>query len=88
MYQPGLDSSKKRVAVNPVTRAILPVAYIGQQVAGTGDLLNGIVKCGSPNYPRGLVDDKGLLPAPRVGFAWKPFSSKAFLVVPAPYCLP
>src|SRR5262249_2735217 len=73
MYQPGLDSNKKRVAVNPITGAILPVAYIGQQVPGTGNLLNGIVTCGSPNYPRGLVDNKGLLPAPRVGFAWDVF---------------
>jgi hypothetical protein len=73
MYQPGFDSAKKRVAVNPVNGAILPVAFIGQQVPGTGDLMNGIVKCGSPNYPRGLVDNKGILPAPRVGFAWDLF---------------
>jgi hypothetical protein len=70
MYQPGFDSAKKRAAINPLTGAILPVAYIGQQVPNTGDLMNGIVKCGSQDYPRGLVDNKGLLPAPRIGFAW------------------
>ena len=73
LFQPGFDSAKKRVAVNPVTGQILPSAYIGQQVPGTGELLNGIVKCGSTNYPRGLVDYKGILPAPRVGFAWDVF---------------
>jgi hypothetical protein len=70
LYQPVLNSAKQRVAMNPVNGALLPAAYIGQQVPGTGDLMNGIVKCGSPNYPRGLVDNKGILPAPRIGFAW------------------
>src|SRR3984893_13837763 len=73
MYQPGFDSAKKRVAVNPLSGEILPVAFVGQQVPGTGDLMNGFVKCGSPNYPRALVDNKGILPAPRIGFAWDVF---------------
>jgi hypothetical protein len=70
LYQPALDSSKKRVAKNPVTGELLPSAYIGQQVPNTGDLMNGIIKCGSPNYPRGLVDYQGILTAPRIGFAY------------------
>ncbi len=73
LFQPALNSARKRVAMNPVTGDLLPAAYIGQQVPGTGDLMNGIVKCGSPGYPRGLVDNKGILPAPRVGFAWDVF---------------
>ena len=73
LFQPTLDSSKARVGLNPVTGALVPAVYIGQQVPGTGDQLNGIVKCGSPDYPRGLVDYKGILPAPRVGFAWDVF---------------
>jgi len=70
LYQPALDSNKKRVAKNPVTGELLPSVYIGQQVPNTGDLMNGITKCGSPNYPRGLVDYQGILPAPRIGFAY------------------
>jgi carboxypeptidase family protein len=70
LYQPALDSNKKRVAKNPVTGELLPSVYIGQQVPNTGDLMNGIIKCGSPNYPRGLVDYQGILPAPRIGFAY------------------
>jgi hypothetical protein len=73
MYQPAFDANRRRVAQNPVTGQLMPVAYIGQQVPNTGDLLNGVVKCGTPNYPRGLVDNKGLLPAPRIGFAWNVF---------------
>jgi hypothetical protein len=42
-------------------------------VPGTGDLKNGIVKAGDPNYPRALVDYQGILPAPRIGFAWDAF---------------
>src|SRR5215470_5559571 len=70
LFQPALDNNKKRVAVNPLTGELLPAVYIGQQVPNTGDLLNGLVKCGSPNYPRGLVDYQGILPAPRIGFAY------------------
>jgi hypothetical protein len=73
LFQPALDSNKARVAKNPLTGALLPAVYIGQQVPGTGDQLNGIVTCGTPGYPRGLVDNKGILPAPRVGFAWDVF---------------
>jgi hypothetical protein len=73
LYRPVLDASKTRVAQDPRTGALLPAVYIGQQVPGTGDLLNGVVTCGSPNYPRGLVDNKGILPAPRIGFAWDVF---------------
>ncbi|HJZ95336.1 MAG TPA: carboxypeptidase regulatory-like domain-containing protein [Candidatus Solibacter sp.] len=76
LYQPALNASKTRIAVNPLTGEQLPAAYIGQQVPGTGDLMNGIVKCGSPDYPRGLVDYKGILPAPRIGFAWDVFGDQ------------
>lgn len=73
LYRPVLDASKARVAQDPRTGALLPAVYIGQQVPGTGDQLNGIVKCGSADYPRGLVDNKGILPVPRIGFAWDVF---------------
>src|SRR5262245_25479633 len=71
LYQPALDNNKKRAAVNPLKPGeFLSAVYIGQQVPNTGDLMNGITKCGSPNYPRGLVDYQGILPAPRIGFAY------------------
>jgi len=70
LYQPALDSNKKRVAKDPVTGKLFPSVYIGQQAPNTGDIMNGITKCGSPNYPRGLVDYQGILSAPRIGFAY------------------
>jgi hypothetical protein len=73
LYLPGLDSSKQRVAIDPRTGAALPSTYIGQIVPGTGDLKNGIVVAGDPNYPRALVDFQGIMAAPRLGFAWDIF---------------
>ncbi|HEX9547086.1 MAG TPA: TonB-dependent receptor, partial [Acidimicrobiales bacterium] len=67
-------SGANRVAVDPRQPTVfLPAALIGQIVPGTGDPLNGIVVSGDPGYPRELVDFQGILPAPRVGFAWDVF---------------
>lgn len=73
LYRPALNGSS-RVAVDPRNpNVFLPAALIGQIVPGTGDTRNGIVKSGDPGYPRALVDFQGILPAPRVGFAWDVF---------------
>jgi hypothetical protein len=73
MYRPALNGST-RAAVDPRNPGVfLPAALIGQLVPGTGDLMNGIVKSGDPGYPRALVDFQGVLPAPRLGFAWDAF---------------
>jgi len=74
LYQPVNDKKGVRMAVDPRNPGtFLPNALVGQIVPGTGDLKNGIVKAGDPNYPRALVDYQGILPAPRIGFAWDPF---------------
>jgi hypothetical protein len=73
LYQPVLVGSA-RMAVDPRNPTVpLPEALIGQIVPGTGDPLNGIVVSGDPGYPRALVDYQGILPAPRLGFAWDVF---------------
>jgi hypothetical protein len=70
LYRPALNGSS-RVAIDPRNpKVFLPAALIGQIVPGTGDLKNGLVQAGDPNYPRALVDYQGILPAPRLGFAW------------------
>jgi len=62
------------VAIDPRNPAtFLPSALIGQIVPNTGVLKNGIVQAGDPGYPRALVDFQGILPAPRLGFAWDVF---------------
>jgi len=79
LYQPACPgatpcSGSNRRAVDPRNPTVfLPSALIGQTVPGTGDPLNGIVVSGDPGYPRELVDYQGILPAPRLGFAWDVF---------------
>jgi hypothetical protein len=72
LYRPVTGPDGKRMAMDPTcpTCPLEPPVYIGLLVPGSGDLLNGIVKAGTPGYPEGLVDFQGILPAPRVGFAW------------------
>src|SRR6185369_11365136 len=73
IYRPVLVGST-RMAYDPRNpNVVLPGALIGQIVPGTGDKKNGIVKAGDPGYPRALVDFQGILPAPRIGFAWDMF---------------
>jgi hypothetical protein len=73
LYTPALNGST-RVAVDPRNPTVfLPAALIGLVIPGTGDPLNGIVVSGNPGYPRQLVDYQGILPAPRLGFAWDVF---------------
>jgi hypothetical protein len=73
LYQPILNSTKQRVAVDPRTGTLYPASYIGLLIPGTGNPDNGIVVSGTAGYPQSLVDYKGILPAPRLGFAWDPF---------------
>jgi hypothetical protein len=72
LYHPGFDANGNRVAINPACPTCPPQSaqLIGFIVPGTGDPNNGIVKSGTPGYPDGLVDYQGILPAPRLGFAW------------------
>src|SRR4030095_11004227 len=75
LYRPALNGST-RVAVDPRNpTAFLPAALIGLIIPGTGDSLNGIVVSGDPGYPRELVDYQGIMPAPRMGFAWDVFGN-------------
>lgn len=71
LYRPALNTANARVAVDPRNPgAFLPAALIGQIIPGTGLLKNGIVQAGDPGYPRALLDFQGIMPAPRLGFAW------------------
>jgi hypothetical protein len=57
-----------RLARNPLTGEILNNTYIDKLVPNSGDFYNGMVVADQTVY-----DGKGLLPAPRVGFAWDVF---------------
>jgi Carboxypeptidase regulatory-like domain len=57
-----------RQARNPLTGEILNNTYIDKLVPNSGDFYEGMIVAKETVY-----DGKGLLPAPRVGFAWDVF---------------
>jgi hypothetical protein len=66
----------QRVGKNPVTGDVYPAAVIGAIAPGTGNPTNGmVVAANDPNFPRGLINDAGILVAPRFGFAYDPFGN-------------
>ena len=70
LLRPGLDAAGKRAAVDPRTGATYPAAYIGAFVPGVGNPANGMVRAGTPGFPRSLHTEPFVLPAPRFGFAY------------------
>jgi len=64
LYQPALVNGT-RVAQNPLTGQTLPAVFIGRIVPGSGDATNGMVVTDERIWP-----GSGVLPAPRIGFAW------------------
>ena len=73
LYRPAKVNGQN-VAVNPLTGQTYPVVYAGLYVPGTGNTANGTISVGSsPNYPSGLVYGTGVIPAPRIGFAYDPW---------------
>ncbi len=58
-------SGTNRVARNPLTGQLLNNTFIGKLVPGSGDLYDGMKVIGETPF-----EGKGILPAPRVGFAW------------------
>lgn len=75
LYRPVLNAQRQRVAQNPITGQVLPAIYIGLLVPNSGDLVNGIVVAGAKGWPNSLVFSRGVLPGPRIGFAWDPFGN-------------
>ena len=75
LFRPVIGPDKVRMAQNPITGALLPAAYIGAFVPGTGDPAPGGVLSGDRTYPRGFVDQQPVLYGPRLGFAYDPFGN-------------
>ena len=74
LYQPGKSGSTLRRHRPPHRRKQYPAAYAGLYVPNnTGNIANGTISTGDPNYPGGLVYGNGVLPAPRIGFAYDLF---------------
>ena len=69
-FQPVI-SGGNRMALNPVTGAVLPAPYIGAMVPGVGDINNGMVRSGQDGTPLGLIQNRGAHWGPRVGVAYQ-----------------
>ena len=70
LYQPALDASGNRVAVDPRNPSVtLPNAYIGTVIPNTGPLDNGILQAGH-GINQYVNKAPGIRPAPRFGLAF------------------
>jgi hypothetical protein len=75
LYQPVREGTQ-RVGMDPRTGKTVSSVLIGAFVPGSGDPYNGmVVKSQDPSYPRGLIDNRGVHYAPRVGFAYDVFGN-------------
>ncbi len=66
----------QNVGINPVSGATVPNALVGSIVNTGRGFVNGLYANGmglssDPNYPRGLLNDRGLHYAPRLGIAYQ-----------------
>ena len=70
LIQPTLVNGT-RMGLNPVTGAITPATTIGADAPGSGNPFNGqVIPAQNPNYPGGLMNDRGIMFGPRLGFAY------------------
>lgn len=82
LIQPGLQNGAV-VGINPVNNAVVPRALIGS-IVNTGNgfvnglYANGMGLAGQNGYPRGLLNNRGLHYAPRLGLAYQ-FAPKTVL---------
>ncbi|HKE25308.1 MAG TPA: carboxypeptidase-like regulatory domain-containing protein [Bryobacteraceae bacterium] len=69
IYVPGM-SAGKRVAIDPGTGAVAPVAYIGLYVPNSGNPADGLAINGTNGVPANTYNISYMRPAPRFGFAY------------------
>ena len=73
LFQPSLNASGTRVALNPLTGELAPAVMIGAIVPNSGNPANGMVQTRDGNYPKSFMDNQGVLFGPRIGFAYDVF---------------
>jgi len=69
LYVPG-TSAGKRVAIDPATGAVAPVAYIGLYVPNSGNPADGLGIAGTNGISENTYNISYMRPAPRFGFAY------------------
>ena len=79
LYRPGLNASGQRIAVDPVTGQQLAAVNIGRIVPNSGNLTNGIGQSGDAGMPDRLIEDNGILFAPRFGLTYDITGNQSFI---------
>ena len=79
LYRPGLNASGQRIAVDPVTGQQLAAVNIGRIVPSSGNLTNGIGQSGDAGTPDRLIEDNGILFAPRFGLTYDITGNQSFI---------
>ena len=69
LYVPGM-SAGKRVAIDPGTGAVAPVAYIGLYVPNSGNPADGFQLLGKNGVPLDTYSISPIYATPRIGFAY------------------
>jgi hypothetical protein len=69
LYYPAIVNGVK-VGQDTVTGQTVQAAYIGRRVPGSGDMLNGVFQEGGGQITSGGYLGRGIMAAPRFGFAW------------------
>jgi hypothetical protein len=77
VYIPPQYDAKNQIALfTPSTYnpgAAVQIDPNGNVIAGTGNPLEGMTFAANGTLPKGGWDSRGIMPEPRVGFAWDPF---------------
>ncbi len=74
LYVPIL-SNGVRMAEDPLNGSLLPQAFVGTFVPGSGSPAPGGVLSGATNYPRGFINQQPVHWGPRFGFAYDVFGN-------------
>jgi hypothetical protein len=78
LYRPAIVNGT-RVAQDPVSGQVLPASNIGRIVPNSGNVMNGIGQGGQNTIPDRLIEDNGILFAPRFGLTYDLTGNQSFL---------
>ncbi|HEY1493569.1 MAG TPA: carboxypeptidase regulatory-like domain-containing protein [Candidatus Solibacter sp.] len=79
LLRPGFDANKVKVAIDPRNGNIYPSGLIGSFAPNSGDPAVGMYIGGKNGYPAGMYSLPPIAIAPRIGFAWSPFSDRTVI---------
>jgi hypothetical protein len=79
LYRPARNAAGVRVGRDPVTGQEVAAVNIGRIVPGSGNLTNGIGQAGDPGTPDRLIEDNGILFAPRFGLTYDITGNQDFI---------